>query len=77
MIKKQIKVGIGDAVGTANDFVDACKRTEHGKVDSAEHKSTGEKIRTRLQKCLLSTRQFCLTVSPMMSGYGLSDYEMI
>ena len=48
-MKKQIKVGIGDAAATANDFIEAWKRAESGKTVLAEHRLHFENLEILLK----------------------------
>ena len=65
-MKKQIKVGIADAAATASDFVDAWKRAERGKVDTAEHRLHFEDMEMLLKT--LTTSRWILLKSLRKKG---------
>jgi predicted transcriptional regulator len=54
-MKKQIRIGIGEATATARGFVDAWKRAEQGEKSQAEHRLVFEDLET-LIKTLTSAR---------------------
>ena len=58
-MKKQIKIGISDAVTTAKDFIEAWKEAERGKVTKTLYKLHFESLETLL-KTLTSGRWILL-----------------
>jgi len=48
-MKKQIRIGVGDAVSSAKDFIDTWKRTERGEKVVTEQKLTFENLETLLK----------------------------
>ena len=54
-MKKQIRIGIGEATATARGFVDAWKRAGRGEKSQAEHRLVFEDLET-LIKTLTSAR---------------------
>ena len=58
-MKKQIKIGVSDAVTTAEDFTDAWKKAERGKITKTQYKLHFESLEILL-KTLTSGRWILL-----------------
>lgn len=48
-MKKQIRIGVGDAAATAKGFIDTWRRAERGKRVEAEHRLCFENMETLLK----------------------------
>ena len=48
-MKKQIRIGVGDATTTAKGFIDAWKKAEQGEEMRAEHRLYFENLETLLK----------------------------
>lgn len=83
-MKKQIKIGVADAVTTARDFIDAWKLAERGKSIKSEHKLNFQSLETLLKTLtprrwvLLKSLHKCGSVSIRALANELSrDYKNV
>jgi predicted transcriptional regulator len=65
-MKKQIQIGVGDAVSTAKGFIDAWKRAERGEKVEAGHRLYFENLETLLKT--LTPRRWVLLKTLRLNG---------